>query len=64
MDNKNLWFALMYNRYRIILIVNKVSYCKYMKFRLFKKKKKCEDEYIGIRIVYVYLFFILVLYKR
>lgn len=65
MDKKILWLALMYNRYRTILTVNKnkVSYCKYMKFRLFFKKQ-CEDEHTGIRIVHVYPSPIPVLYKR
>lgn len=35
-----------------------------MKFRLFKKKKKCEDEHTGIRIVHAYPSPIPALYKR
>lgn len=66
MDKKILCLALMYNRYRTILTVNKnkVSYCKYMKFRLFFLKKRCEDEHTGICIVHVYPSPIPVLYKR
>lgn len=65
MDNKNLWLALMYNRHRTILTVNKALYCKYMKFQfIFKKKKRCEDEQTGISIVHVYPSPIPVLYKR